>query len=221
MRELDELRQRLEKTERLARWLTAFGIVLAAALVLGATQGNQEVLTLRGLVITDAAGNERIVLGAPMASASEDPKLADAVGLAVLDSVGRLHVAVGANKPLITTGGQLGTRIALDAGLTFYDPRDGRERGGIGAFDDGRANMCIDYGTAPKEGACVAIAPGVGERRVDRTQPLAVDPIRFGGQGSLAEREKSVGREVVGHRTHVHSVRRAIQGGRGQNDRRG
>lgn len=160
MSEIEVLQHRLDRTERRVRWSMAFCVLLGVLVLIGAAQANQEVLTARGLVITDAAGNERIVLGAPMGNASANPRLADAVGVAVLDSLGRLHVAVGANNPLILEEGQTGTRVAMSAGITIYDPRDGRERGGMGAFSDGRANVCLDYGAAPKEAACMAVAPG-------------------------------------------------------------
>ncbi len=160
MKDVELLKQRVERLERQVRWLGSVAVVLAAVVAIAATQARPEVLRGQGLVITDAAGNERIVLGAPMGHATSDPKLAEAVGLAVLDSLGRLHVAVGANKPLILAEGQTGSRIGLEAGMTIYDPRDGRERGGMGAFSDGRANVCLDYGTAPKEAACMAVAPG-------------------------------------------------------------
>lgn len=162
MSEVEMLQRRLRRTERRVRWLMAFCLVLGTALLIGAAQANRanhDVLTARGLVITDAAGNERIVIGAPMGNASSNAQLADGVGIAVLDSSRRLHVAVGANNPLVLEDGTVGTRIAMSAGLTIYDPRDGRERGGMGAFADGRANICLDYGTATKEAACLAVAP--------------------------------------------------------------
>jgi hypothetical protein len=160
MSEVERLRRRLEATERRVRILGAVAVLLGSTALVGALRSQPEVLRARGLVITDASGRERIVLGAPMREATADAKLAQTVGLAVLDSVGRLHVSVGANNPLILAGGRTGTRIAADAGLTFYDPRTGSERGGMGALSDGRANVCIDYGTKAKEAACMSVAPG-------------------------------------------------------------
>lgn len=160
MNEMELIKHRLAVTERRVRWLAAVVLLCGSTLLLAALRAEPDVLRARGLVITDAAGRERIVVGAPMRGASTDPKLAETVGLAVLDSVGRLHVSVGANNPLMLTGTQTGRRIATGAGVTIYDPRDGRERGGIGAMADGRANVCLDYGTKPKEAACMSVAPG-------------------------------------------------------------
>jgi hypothetical protein len=160
MSELDALHHRLARAERNVRRLGAVLLLGGAMLLLGALRPQDDVMRVRGLVIVDAGGRERIVLGAPMHEASGDPKLADAVGMAVLDATGRMHVAVGANPPLILDDGGVGTRIATQAGLTFYDPRTGRERGGMGAFSDGRATACLDYGTAAKEASCLFVAPG-------------------------------------------------------------
>lgn len=157
MTEMEILQQRIRSLERRTRTLTAlFGLAVAAILI-GADR-QDDVLRARGLVITDAGGRDRIVLGAPMAHASRDPKLAETVGLAVLDASGRLHVSVGADNPLVYADGGLGERVDRSAGITIYDPRHGGERGGMGAFMDGRANVCLDYG-AGKEAACMAVAP--------------------------------------------------------------
>jgi hypothetical protein len=160
MSELEALNRRLARAERNVRRLSAVLLVGGATLLLGALRPQDDVVRTQGLVIVDADGRERIVLGAPMQRASADPKLEGAVGMAVLDSAGWLNVAVGTNTPLILDDGAIGTRIATQAGLTFYDPRSGRERGGMGAFTDGRATACLDYGTAVKEAACLFVAPG-------------------------------------------------------------
>ena len=167
----EALENRLQRAERRVRWLSVGMVVLAAGLVLGMTvPGTAEsgrmmarasdVLTVRGLVIVDDAGRERVVIGAPAAAVSPDERLAESTGMIVLDSLGRLSVAVGSDRPLILEDGSVGKRIGSSSGLTFYDPRNGMERGGIGAFEDGRANVCLDYGTGSKEAACMAVAPG-------------------------------------------------------------
>ncbi|UCF18633.1 MAG: hypothetical protein JSU87_11870 [Gemmatimonadota bacterium] len=160
MHQLEHLHHRLEVTERRVRRLSALAVLLGVLALIGAIRPPDDVLRARGLVITDAEGRERIVLGAPLHEASADEKLAQTVGLVVLDSLGRLNVSVGANNPLVLADGRIGTRIAGDAGMIIYDPRNGAERGGFGALSDGRANLCLDYGTRPKEAACLSVAPG-------------------------------------------------------------
>lgn len=164
--QLAEYEARLEAAERTVRRL---GLALALLVVLAvvgfagqAATANQttDLLTARGIVLVDDAGRARIVIGAPAGVAHEDPRLVQATGMVVLDTLDRLAVAVGSDPPLILEeDGTLAERIGSSNGLTFYDPRDGKERGGIGAFEDGRANVCLDYGGAPKEAACMSVAP--------------------------------------------------------------
>lgn len=155
---------RLQRAERRVRGLSIGVLFLAVVGALGAVSTHDmnaiDVITARGLVIVDEAGRERVVLGAPGAAASANPRLADAIGLVVLDTVGRLATAIGIDPPLMLDDGTVGKRIGSSAGMTLYDPRDGKERGGISAFEDGRANVCLDYGQAQKEAACITVAPG-------------------------------------------------------------
>lgn len=157
--EVHELQQEVAELRRAVRRLTALLILAVSGLLVAALAPQDSVIRARGLVITDAAGRDRVVIGAPMSEASNDRKLKDAIGVAVLDSLGRMNVAFGARTPLVLEGGRLGSRIAGMAGLTIYDPRDGKERGGMGAFLDGRANVCLDYGKGQKEAACMSVAP--------------------------------------------------------------
>jgi hypothetical protein len=159
MGDIDALRIRLNRAERNVRRLSALLVLIGATTLVAALRPQADVLRARGLVITDADGRERIVLGAPMQAASGNEKLVDAVGIAVLDSLGRMNVAVGTDPPLVLDDGVMGTRVATQAGITFYDPRSGRERGGMGAFSDGRATACLDYGSAVKEATCMFVAP--------------------------------------------------------------
>jgi hypothetical protein len=94
-----------------------------------------------------------------MADVSDDARLADTVGLVVLDAEGRLNVALGSKNPLVYRDGSIGKRVAADAGFVIYDPRSGGERGGFGAFADGRTNVCLDY-ELDKEAVCMSVAPG-------------------------------------------------------------
>ena len=159
MNEIVSLTRRVERAERRSRWSMAIAGIAAGVIALGAMRPASDVLRARGLVIVDAHGQPRIVLGAPVDASLADPKLAGATGVVVLDSAGRLGVAVGTNNPLVFASGKVGTRIGSSAGLTIYDPRNGGERGGIGAFVDGRANVCLDYGEKAKEAVCMSVAP--------------------------------------------------------------
>ena len=161
MDDLSALAARVEALERRWRW-TAMLAALLAGLTLAAcvaARRPDDLLRARGIVVTDAAGKPRLVLGAPMAEVSDDARLAESVGLVVLDAEGRLNVALGANTPLVYRDGSTGKRVETDAGFVIYDPRSGGERGGLGAFADGRANFCLDY-EGDKEAVCMTVAPG-------------------------------------------------------------
>jgi hypothetical protein len=101
MSDRESLLQRIDLLERRVRRLAILAGVLSAVALIAAARPHSEVLRARGLIITDASGRERIILGAPMREASADGKLAQTVGLAVLDSLGRMQVSVGSNNPLV------------------------------------------------------------------------------------------------------------------------
>ncbi len=161
MTEMEFLRSRLDVAERRIRLLSIASLLIVVVALIAATAPQDDVIRARGLVIIDSDGRDRLVLGAPIGDVSSDEKLRDAIGLVVLDSMARLHVAIGANRPLVVPGGGSGMRAGgLSAGLTVYDPLDGRERGGFGVYSDGRANICLDYRERQKEAACMSVAPG-------------------------------------------------------------
>lgn len=119
--DVDLLQIRLKVVERRVLLLGSVVLALVTALLVGAASPPTDVLRVQGLVIVDQQGRERVVLGAPMEAVSADPKPAGAVGLAVLDPVGQLNVAVGLNNPLVMNGEASDSRIATPAGLTIYD----------------------------------------------------------------------------------------------------
>ena len=150
---------RLQALERRWRWTAVLAAAAAALVLFGAARPAPDVLKARGLIITDADGKPRIVLGAPMAHATPDPRLARSVGLAVLDARGRLSTALGADTPLVYSDGTVAERVhGESAGLTVYDPRSGGERGGFSVFADGRAVICLDY-AKDREAVCMSVGP--------------------------------------------------------------
>lgn len=124
----------------------------------GSTPG--DVLTVRGVAVVDETGRPRVLIGAPISAVTDDPRPAATSGVVVLDSLGRPAVALGMDPPLIRPDGTVAERVASSSGLTIYDQRNGMERGGMGAFADGRANLCLDYEGRQKEAICMHVAPG-------------------------------------------------------------
>jgi hypothetical protein len=158
--EFDQLRKSLQQARR-ALLLLGGGVAalgLAAFSAPRAAKPVADVLTVRGLIVVDSLGRERILLGAPLRAVSSNRRLGNAEGMVVMDSLGRMQTAVGYDNPLVLTGDRIGTRMGASTGLTFYDPRTGAERGGMGAFGDGRANACLDYDQKNKEAVCMSVA---------------------------------------------------------------
>jgi hypothetical protein len=157
MEDLSVLVARVESLERRSRWTAVLAILTVAAACAVTTREPGGVLRTRGIVVTDAADRPRLVFGAPMAEVLDDPRFAETVGAVVLDADGRLNVALGWDPPLVYGDGSVGKRIGHSTGFVIYDPRTGGERGGLGAFADGTANICLDY-EKDKEAVCMTVA---------------------------------------------------------------
>jgi hypothetical protein len=104
-----------------------------------------DVLRVRGLIIEDAQGRARILLGAPIPKTRDRKRQDDATGMIVLGENGADRVSVGAPTPdpQVTGRGVL-KRIAKGAGMQIHD-LDGNERGGFTYMDNGRISIGMDY----------------------------------------------------------------------------
>jgi hypothetical protein len=164
--------ERLERLERRLRRFRAAALVLPVILVIviyaairirpASARESGQVLTVRGLVIEDAQGRPRILLGAPVPKVAGRRRQDDAIGLIVLGDDGADRVAVGAPTPAPQIRGQVAKRIASSAGLVF-DDADGNERGGMGVLGNGRGVACLDYPPSlSREAICMAVLPEQG-----------------------------------------------------------
>jgi len=132
-----------------AAWLltAAFSVAVFTGLSSGSATDDQktDVLRVRGLIIVDEKGRERILLGAPVPKTTERKRQDDATGMLVLGEDGADRVAVGYTPdPQIL--GKVVKRISPSAGINFMD-KNGNERGGFGVLEDGRVNLGLDYST--------------------------------------------------------------------------
>jgi hypothetical protein len=172
------IEERLRRLERQIRTLRVYGAVLtciAALLTLAAFQAGPDpagVLRARGLIIEDAAGRERILIGAPIPAArnrvrTDTARVAriwgprfpkeyleyykayrhDMNGLLVLDSAGFDRLAVGENVP----DPNIGRRIAPSTGIAINDSL-GFERSGYGILTvDGKDRVVLGLDNAGGE----------------------------------------------------------------------
>ena len=128
-------------------WLLTAVVSVVVVVVRSSEAANEDkgtnVLRARGLIIVDANGRERILLGAPVPKMTGRKRQDDSTGMLVLGEDGMDRVAVG-YLPDPQVLGKVVKRISPEAGITFND-KNGNERGGLGAFDDGRSGLGLDY----------------------------------------------------------------------------
>jgi hypothetical protein len=136
---------RLERLLKLAVGASVLALLTTLWVTLRARTA-QDVLRARALIIEDARGRERVVLGAPIPDleAGKRDSNAVAVGMLILNENGLDRVVVGAPVPGPRGGdGKVYARISPAAGIQFND-QNGRERGGLGYMDNGRVVMGLD-----------------------------------------------------------------------------
>lgn len=128
-------------------WLLTAAVSVGVIVVRSSHAANGDkdtnVLRTRGLIIVDEKGRERILLGAPVPRVAGRKRQDDATGLLVLSEDGADRVAAG-YVPDPQVLGKVGKRISPEAGIAFND-KNGNERGALGAFDDGRVALGLDY----------------------------------------------------------------------------
>lgn len=133
-------------------------LALLAMAIGGWTRQNRwDSITVQQLIVEDSLGRPRIMIGAPLELPGRTPALSG-IGVAVLSESGRVQTALGAPTPAPSVNGKLVERIGHSSGLMIADT-NGDERGGMGAFPDGRANICLDYASGVKEAVCLAVFP--------------------------------------------------------------
>jgi hypothetical protein len=143
---LSERVAQLERRLRGAQFGAAVAVVVLvsyACLRAQAQTTQNEVLRVRGVVVEDAQGRARILIGAPVPEVAERKRKDPASGLVVLgeDGVDRLQIGhVGGPQ----MGGKLQTRVSPATGMMVCE-KDGDERGGFGVFDNGQVGWGLDF----------------------------------------------------------------------------
>jgi hypothetical protein len=161
------LQDRVNHLERRLRILGIATSVMAIGLTLTAwfavrpgsvrADDSDKILRVRGLIIEDASGRARILLGAPVPKVGDRKRADDASGMIVLDANGADRVTIGSPIPGPQVGGKVYSRIAAAAGIQIDDP-DGNERGGFGYLANDRVVLGLDY--PGREGLMLAVMDG-------------------------------------------------------------
>ena len=108
------------------------------------------ILRAQGLVITDAQGHDRILIGAPVPASKDRTRKDDASdGIIFLGKTGADRLAVG-QMPAPFIGGKSYKRRGENDnyGTTLYDTK-GNERGGMGFLAPGRVGIALDRAHPP------------------------------------------------------------------------
>jgi hypothetical protein len=154
----------LERLERLERFVRAIKILfllgfVAIATVIGfakftsASAPDDKILRVRGIVIEDATGHPRMLIGAPVSN--QGRKRQDAVtGFVLLGEDGTDRLTIG-SADYDQVNGTIQHRIAKGIGVLLNDA-NGNERGGFGFLDNGRVTLGLDRAHG-EEGAFLTV----------------------------------------------------------------
>ena len=132
-----------------------FLLVLVVALVIALFMlrpGQTRILRTQGLVIVDAQGHDRILIGAPVPTSKDRSRKDDrSDGIIFLGKTGADRLAVG-QTPTLHIDGKTYKRRGDDDnyGVTLYDTK-GSERGGMAFMGTGRVGIALDRATPPYE----------------------------------------------------------------------
>jgi hypothetical protein len=141
---------RLLKLERETRRLKVVSVVTFLALlgtgIIPTTNAQSErasILRVRGLIIEDAQGRPRILIGMPIPIVAERRRKDAAYGAIFLNENGNDALAIG-ESPDPQVLGAIRKRIGHFTGLVINDI-SGDERGGFSVSESGRVSIGLDY----------------------------------------------------------------------------
>lgn len=154
----DQIDVRMEDWQRLQREVGRLRVLVIIALLAvialaamsltrkaDAPAKTDTVLRVQGLVITDAQGHDRILIGAPVPASRERTRKDDASdGIIFLGKTGADRLALG-QLPAPVVGGKTGKRIGNgdNYGMVLFDTK-GNERGGMAFLGMGRVVLGLD-----------------------------------------------------------------------------
>jgi hypothetical protein len=144
------------RLQRQISWLRAGLIVVVLLLVALAIsvfhQHSDKIIRTQGIVIVDAQGHDRMLIGAPVPASKDRTRKDDASdGIIFLGKTGADRLALG-QTPTVHIDGKTYKRRGDDDnyGMTLYDTK-GSERGGMGFMGTGRVGLALDRATPPYE----------------------------------------------------------------------
>jgi hypothetical protein len=198
--ENNSMASRVKHLERKILYLTGLCALLVVATLLMAVSTftqkvnaaeDAKVLRLKGLIIEDAQGRARILLGAPFPSVS-DRLRQDVTGTAMvfLDEKGHDRFSLGEMMPASPGFHRIGSAY----GLNIYDP-EGNERGGMGFLSNG---------SSVSRAAIVLDRPSLPSTSGDAWGAMVDDKTGFAGTGYMYSPEVGHGKDglIIGTEGH-------------------
>ncbi len=152
--------------------------------------GSDQILHVKGLVIEDAQGRARVLLGAPFPTVKDRVRQDETTtSLIFLDEKGHDRLTLG-EEPTPQVDGKVPSgyhRIAPGVGMLIHDDQ-GNERGGMGWLGNGRAAIALDRPGLDAIGAYVDDHSGFAGMVVEYPKEVAndVNAIEIGTQGKQA-----------------------------------
>ncbi len=128
--------------------------MLPILLILGAWTSGPEVLRVKGLVVVDEKGKDRILIGSPIPKSDSRSSPAHESGIVLVDDNGKDRLAIGETTQ-VEMGGKWHKRDRAYSVLIF--DRKGDERGGFGTFDDGKAVVVLDRARPDSDGVALVV----------------------------------------------------------------
>ena len=128
----------------LRRQVRIFQVLCAGCLgafLLAAVRPASEVIHAKGIVIEDAGGHPRLLMGAPV-PLIEGRRSDVTTSIVMRDAAGHDRVIVG-EEPNPMIGGKVLPRIGASWGIGLFNS-SGDERGGLVNFDQGRSAIALD-----------------------------------------------------------------------------
>ena len=161
---LNRLQQQLKLSQAIS--LLAIAVISVGLYVALRPQRHNDqsngVLRVRGLIIEDEKGRDRILIGAPVPRVAERKRQDEATGLLILNENGVDRVAVAAPTPNPQMNGRISERVGNNAGLILDDP-EGNERAGFRVLDnDRRVVLGLDYPRGSGEALTLSVIPDEG-----------------------------------------------------------
>ncbi|MEP7098403.1 MAG: hypothetical protein ABI748_12125 [Dokdonella sp.] len=183
-RRLDNL-ERQNRRLRMALFAGASIIIIALLCAFTANDADR-VLRARGIEIVDATGHERILIGAPPPADGRKRKDGQTASIVVLGPDGSDRVILG-EEPNPIINGKTYPRIDAAYGLLIHD-KQGSERGGVSAIDNGRGVISLDRPGIDAVEMVVNDKTGFAGLTVNYARPMGeyAEAIRLGTKGREA-----------------------------------